>query len=82
MTASVTISDLPVEGQPLHAVTKDDPRCHEQLSKMQSIDPFFFMLLELQPRAGEEVYGVLRVHVLPEGEKQICNKGANKSGSY
>jgi len=37
---------------------------------MQGIDPFFFMLLELQPRACKEVYGILRVHILPEGEKQ------------
>lgn len=76
---SVTVSDLPVEGQPFHTVTKDNPRCHKQLGKMQGIDPLFFVLLELQPRAGKEVYGILRVHVLPEGEKQLCVQGATKS---
>lgn len=81
-TVSLTISDLPVEGQPFHTVTKDDPRCHKQLGKMQGIDPFFFVFLELQPRAGKQVYGILRVHVLPEGEKQLCTQGTNKSGSF
>lgn len=60
---------LPMEGEPPHVLAQHQSGRHEELSEVQSINPFFLVLLELKARILQKVYGVLGVHVL-SGEKK------------
>lgn len=53
-----------MKGEPPHVFTQHQTRGHEELGEVQSIDPFFLVLLELKARVLQKVYGVLGVHVL------------------
>lgn len=61
---------LPMKGEPPHVLAQHQSGRHEELSEVQSIDPFFLVLLELKARVLQKVYGVLGVHVLSGTRKK------------
>lgn len=65
-------SCLPVERQPLDPVTEHHPRCHQQLCKEQRLDAFVLVLLELNPWSGQQLNGVLCIHIF-SGEKHVSH---------
>lgn len=56
-----------MEGEPLDSITQHHARRHQQLGKVQRLDALVLVLLELDPRRGEQLDGVLGVHVLSGG---------------
>lgn len=63
---------LPVERQPLDPVTEHHPWCHQQLCKEQRLNAFVLVLLELNPWSGQQLNGVLCIHIF-SGEKHVSH---------
>ena len=53
-----------MEGQPLDALTEHHPGGHQQLGEVQRVDALILVLLELNAGRGQELDGVLGIHVL------------------
>lgn len=64
---------IPVERQPLDAVAEHHSRGHQQLCEKQRLDPLILVLLELNPRSGEKLDGVLRVHIFTRDAQTHTN---------
>ena len=53
-----------MEGQPFDPLTEDHPGGHQQLGEVQRVDALILVLFELNARRGQQLDGVLGVHVL------------------
>lgn len=58
-----------MEGEPLDTLAEHHAGCHEQLGKVERLDAFLLVLLELDARRRQQLDGVLSVHVLPAGHE-------------
>ena len=68
---------LPVEGQPFDPLTEHHPGGHQQLGEVKRVDALVLVLLELNARRGQELDGVLGIHVLSgdRTQKKWCILG-------
>ena len=54
-----------MEREPLDLVTEHNAGGHQELGKVAHVDALLLVLLEVDATVGEEINGVLGVHVLP-----------------
>lgn len=64
-----------MEGEPLDSVAEHHTRRHQQLGKVQRLDALVLVLLELDARRGQQLDGVLGVHVFPGGDGAVVTAG-------
>lgn len=60
-----------MEGYPLDPIVEHDAGARQQLAKVRDVDAVLLVSLEVDPRPRQQIYRVLRVHVLSEAEFKI-----------